>query len=166
MRDFTFKYYFQTLTILIREPKKFFMGLQGEAGLKKPLGFLIVSSILFALAGILGNIYTNPFVMGSIFLVNALGMVFIAAGLGYIVMTLTIGKKVGFNTFFSIYAFSSGVTLLASWVPFFFWLTEPWKWWLIGTGMVKCCGFKTIQAVSVIGLSVGIIILFFWLWLL
>ena len=95
-------------------------------------------------------------------MVNAIGMVLIAAALGYLVMALTIGKQVSFTRFFSVYAFSSGVTLLASWIPFFIWITEPWKWWLIGTGMVKGCGFSLSQALVIIGVSISVMFLLFW----
>ena len=94
-----------------------------------------------------------------------MGMVFIAAGIGYMVMTMIMGRRVTFVRFFSIYALSAGVTLLASWLPFFIWLTEPWKWWLIGTGMIKCCGFRLFQVLVIIGVSMGVMFLLFW-WVL
>ena len=100
--------------------------------------------------------------MGGIFFINAVGMVLITASLGYMVMIMTLGKRATFIRFFSIYAFSSGVTLLASWLPFFLIITEPWKWWLIGIGMMKCWGFTRGQAIMVILLSLGILILFFY----
>ena len=103
----------------------------------------------------------NPVMMGGIFFINAVGMTVVAAGVGYLVMTVIMGTKVTFGRFFSIYALASGVTLLASWIPFFIWLTEPWKWWLIGTGLVKKCGFKLPQVLIIIGLSVGVMFLFF-----
>ena len=159
---FTFRFYFQTLTRMLGEPRKFFTGMPRGSGFKQPLGFLFVSSLFFSIASVVSNMCPSPLMMGSIFLLNAVGMVFIMSGLGYIVMTMTMGKRVSFARLFSIYAFSSGVTLLASWLPFFVWLTEPWKWWLIGAGMVKGCGFKLIQAVIIIVVSIGILLLFFW----
>jgi len=89
------------------------------------------------------------------------GMVLIASGLGYMVMVMFFGRSVTFNRFFSIYAFSSGITLLAAWIPLFIWIAEPWKWWLIGTGMARSCGFRSRQIIIIIGLSLGIMILLF-----
>jgi len=89
-------------------------------------------------------------------------MVFIMAGLGYLVMTLSIGRKVPFARLFSIYALCSGVTLLVAWVPFFVVFTEPWKWYLIGTGLTKACGVRLRETVLIITLSLAIWILFYW----
>jgi hypothetical protein len=77
------------------------------------------------------------------------------------VMVMFLGRSVTFKRLFSIYAFSSGLTLLAAWIPFFIWFTEPWKWWLIGTGMARSCGFRSRQIIMIIGLSIGLMILLF-----
>ena len=159
---FTIRFYFHTLTSTVREPGRFFSDLPPDAGLKQPLGFLLVSSLFFVVAGLSSNMPPNPIFLGGILFVNAVGMVFIAAGTGYMLMVMSMGKRVSFPLFFSIYAFSSGVTLLAAWLPFFVWFTEPWKWWLIWTGMTKGLGFRWTQAVLIIGVSIGMMILFFW----
>lgn len=78
------------------------------------------------------------------------------------VMTMTMGKRVSFPRLFSVYAYATGVTLLASWIPLFIWLTEPWKWMLIIFGMVKGCGLKWMQAILVVAVSIFIVVLFFW----
>lgn len=161
-KNFTLQFYFQALTKLLGEPRKFFSELPRDARLKRPLGFLLVSSLFYTGASLVSNLPLKPLVMGSIFFVNAVGMVFIAAGIGYMVMTMIMGRRVTFARLFSIYALSAGVTLLASWLPFFIWLTEPWKWWLIGTGMIKCCGFKLSQVLVIIGVSMGVMFLLFW----
>ena len=158
---FTFRFYFSTLNKVLEQPRNFFSKLPQESGFKKPFGFLFVSSIFFTVAGIVSGMCPNPFVTGLIFFINAMGMVFISAGIGYMAMTMIMGRNVTFARFFSIYAFSSGVTLLASWIPLFVWLTEPWKWWLIGTGLTKACGFNWKQACLVIGVSIVILVLFF-----
>jgi hypothetical protein len=113
----------------------------------------------------MSNLTPNPLVMGGVFFINAMGMTFIAASIGFMVMIAIMGRRVTFARFFSIYALSAGVTLLASWLPFFIWLTEPWKWWLIGTGMVKGFGFGRVQVLVIIGVSVGLMFFFFW-WVL
>jgi hypothetical protein len=159
---FTLRSYFWILSRLLRKPGRFFSELPQEIGLKQSTGFLLVSSLFFTVASLLSNTYSSPVSIGMIFFINAMGMVFIAAGLGYMVMTMTMGRRVTFARLFSVYALSSGITLLASWVPFFIWLTEPWKWWLIGTGMMKCCGFQLRQAILVIGVSICIMFLLFW----
>jgi hypothetical protein len=111
---------------------------------------------------VVSNMPSNPIYLGSIFFINAVGMVLIASCLGYMVMVMFLGRAVTFKRLFSIYAFSSGLTLLAAWIPFFIWITEPWKWWLIGTGMARACGFRSWQIIMIIGLSLAIMILLFW----
>jgi hypothetical protein len=110
---------------------------------------------------VVSSMPSNPIYLGGIFFINAVGMVLIASGLGYMAMVMFLGRAVSFKRLFSIYAFSSGITLLAAWIPFFIWFTEPWKWWLIGTGMARSCGFRSWQIIMIIGLSIGIMILLF-----
>lgn len=161
-QKFTIGYYLSTVTRMLGEPGRFFGQVSDEPVLGQALGFLIVSSLFFAGASLINTLPARPVLWGCIFFANATGMTFIGAGLGYLTMAMCMGKKVGFVRFFNVYALSAGVTLLASWVPFFVWLTEPWKWWLIGTGMVKACDLKPGQAFLIIGVSVGIMMLFFW----
>lgn len=160
-KKFTFAFYFQALTRMLSSPRLFFGELPDGPGFRQPFGFLFVSSLFFAGAS-LTSIMENHIVMGGIFLVNAIAMPFITAGISFIVMTMTIGKRVTFARLFSVYAFASGVTLLASWIPLFVWFTEPWKWLLVAVGMVKGCGLRWIHAVMVIGLTVFVLVLLFW----
>ncbi len=159
---FTFRFYFQVITKLLREPRKFYGKLPVDIGLKRSLGVLLVSSVIFSGASLVSRMPPNPMLWGGVFFINALGMAVIAAGIGFMVMIMTMGKQVTFTRFFSIYALSAGITLLASWIPFFIWITEPWKWWLIGTGMTRGFGFRRTQAGLIIGVSIGCIVLFFW----
>ncbi len=158
----TVGHYLSLLTTLLREPRRFFLELSEDVGIKGPFVFLLVSSLLNAVAGVVSNMSPRPVTLGAIFLLNSLGMTLITAGFGYMAMIMTMGRRVTFSRFFSIYAFSCGVTLLASWMPFFFWITEPWKYWLIGTGMVQGFGFRWFQAAMIIFFSIAITILLFW----
>lgn len=159
---FTLGYYVYTVAKMLGQPRRFFDTLPEKPGFGRAFGFLLVSSLFFAGASLITTLPENPALWGGIFFANAVGMTFIGAGLGYLVMTMCMGKKVGFDRLFSVYALSAGVTLLASWVPFFIWLTEPWRWWLIGTGLVRACGFKFGYVFLIIGVSVGTMMLFFW----
>lgn len=153
-------FYFQALAKVLGMPVTFFRELQ-ETGFKQSIGFLVVSSGFFAGASLLTRQFVQPVLSGGILFINAIGMTLIAAGLGYMLMSMFFGKKVTFSRLFAVYAFSAGVTLLASWIPLFIWLTEPWKWVLIGLGLTKSCDFRWHQTVVVIGGSIGIIVLFF-----
>ena len=159
---FTLGFYFYSLTRILGQPRKFFSELPKNMGLKQPLGFLTVSSLFFAGPDLINTMPPKPVIWGGVFFVNAVGMTFISAGLGYIVMVMVMGKHVRFTQFFMVYALSSGVTLLVSWMPFFIWLTEPWKWWLIGTGMIHSLGMKCSHSLIIIGISVIMMVLFFY----
>ncbi len=160
-KKFSIKYYFHVLSRMIGDPKTFFSELSPDTGMKSPLIFLTISALIFTLSSLM-NDPPNPALAAGILLLNAMGMVFVASGLGYMVIMITLGKRIAFHRVFAIYAFSSGVTLLASWMPYFLIITEPWKWWLICTGMTRHLSMSWKQTLSVVLLSVGIIVLFFW----
>ncbi len=158
---FTMGFYVKTLTRIVAEPRHFFSDIPDGYGFGRPMGFLLVSGFLVTVACILSRQPDNRALFGAICLFNALGMVLIAAGIGYLAMVLIKGRRTAFSRVFSVFAFSSGVTLLASWVPFFFWIIEPWKWWLVGTGLTRTCGLRNGQAALVIMVTIVTIILFF-----
>ena len=162
--DLTLAFYFKTLRRIFEKPNSFFTKLPKYISLKQPLFFLAVSGLLFSVFSVISRMpIKQPLVWGGIFFLNALGMTFIAAGTGYMIMIMIMGRQdnVGFIRFFSIYAFSTGLTLLAAWAPFFIYLTEPWKWWLIGNGMIKNLDFQLKHVILIIGISILVITLFF-----
>ena len=157
---FTLGFYFQTLTRMLSSPGEFFRGLGTDSGFGRPVGFLIVSSLFFTGAS-LTCLKEGHALMAGILFLNAMAMPFISAAVGFVVMTMIVRERQPFSRFFSLYAYSAGVTMLASWIPLFVWITEPWKWLLIGMGMVKGCGLRWFHAVIIIGLSLFILVLFF-----
>jgi hypothetical protein len=153
------RFYFTTLTKSLAGPRLLFSQLPQDMGIRKPFAYLLISSIIFSAASALATATGNPAIFLSLYFMNAIGMTCISAGLGYVlIFVLKGGRNTSFHEVFSIYAISSGTTLLAAWIPYFLILTEPWKWWLIGTGMIKTCRLSLTQAVLVIGLSIGIIV--------
>ncbi len=163
-RSFGLRFYVSTLSHLLGHPRDFFIQFAG-AGMDplKALGFLMTSALICAGASLMnGSLYGNPAVMGGIFLLNAVGMAVICAGSGYLVMVMAYGKQLGFGCFFSVYALSAGVVVLAAWMPFFVIFTEPWKWYLIGLGLVHGCGLGWRQALIIMALSIAMVLLLFY----
>jgi hypothetical protein len=158
---FTVRFYFQAVAGVIGSPRRFFKELPDPVGLRRAFGFLLVSGLFFTGASLL-YIQEQHALIGGIFLANALFMPFIAAAVSYMVMIMTLGRRVAFERLFAVYAFAAGVTLLVSWIPLSLWFTEPWRWVLVGMGMVKGCGLGWRQAILIIGVSIVILILFFW----
>lgn len=155
-------FYVQTVYGILGHPRKFFSELPLNIDMIQALFFLVISALFFSAASLMNIRLDTFFLMAGIYLFNAVGMVFIMTALGYLVMILSIGKKVPFARLFSIYALCSGVILLVSWIPYFVVFTEPWKWYLIGTGLTKSCGMRLKEAVVIIGMSLTIWILFYW----
>ena len=134
-----------------------------EAGWSRPLGMLVVSSLLFAGACVIAQPGPQPVYLGLIYFANAVGMTLIAAGAGLADHHPDGGAgRSPSGGFVTIYALAAGITLLASWVPGLVLLTEAWKWWLIGTGMTRGLGLPRRQALTVVAISIALIILLFW----
>ena len=98
---FSIGFYFKAITRILGEPRGFFLDLPLEPGFKKPVGFLLVSSLLFSGASLLQGRLAQPALMAAIFFINALGMTLIASFLGYLVVLVTLGRYRPFNKFFS-----------------------------------------------------------------
>ncbi len=162
MNNFTIKCYINTLSQIVRKPGKFFSKIPEDLEIKFPFVFLIISCIISSCIVFLTQTQDNSFLKTGIYFINSIGMVFIAAGFSYALMTMFMKKRVTFTRFFSIYAFSTGVTVLVSWISFCIWMIELWKWWLIGTGMIKNFGFKKSHTIILLASSVLISVLFFW----
>ena len=151
------QFYSYSLIQLLIEPGQFFKELAENTTLKKTLGFMVICCSFFAMASLLTGAYSRPvWIMAIIFFVSAAGMILMSSLLGYTAMVMILGKRTPFSIIFSLYAFSSGVTLFISWLPFFLWFTEPWKWWLIYTGFKNTCGLTWKQALLVLLISMTI----------
>ncbi len=159
-RSFTFSY-FQTLTGMLGAPGKFFENLPENVRMGFPLSFLTASALFFAGAS-LTCLSDNRLIMGAVYFANAVVMPFTLAGISYLIITMTMGRKVPFLRLFAVCSFAAGTTLLASWIPLFIWITEPWKWILTVIGMVKACGLGWIRSVVVMAVTIITMMLFFW----
>ena len=153
--------YFRSLTGMLSTPGKFFRDLPQDVPFGRPFIFLVVSALFFVGAS-LTCVGDNHLIMGAVYFTNAVVMPFITAGISYLVITMTMGRKVPFVRLFAVFSFAAGVTLLASWIPLFVWITEPWKWILIGIGLVKACRLGWIQSVLVMAVTIFIVMLLFW----
>jgi len=151
---------FQILNRMLVSPGQFFREDLDFIPLTRALGFLILSSLFFTLAGLSLHQH-SALVMTPIHFLNALIMPSISAVIGYVLIKKGLRQKIFFSKLFTIYALASGLTLLMAWIPLFLWITEPWKWFLIGLGMVKGCGLSRRQALFVIALSILLLILVF-----
>jgi len=148
------QFYAYSLIQLLVEPGLFFKELAEKTTFKRALGFMVIGSVFFSVASLLTGAYSKPvWIMAIIYFVNASGMIFLSSILGYTTMVMVLGKRTSFSIVFSLYAFSSGVTLFISWLPFLLWFSEPWKLWLIYKGFKHTCNFTWKQALLILVLS-------------
>lgn len=148
-------------TGILANPKRFFSEDAATIPASRAVFFLSVCSGMSAAAGLASVSFTDPVRYGLIPFVNALLMTLLAAILGFVVMELLFGKKSTFSVIFKIYCVSSAITLLFSWVPGSGWFTEPWKWWLVYTGLKLTCGLTGLKACLILATSLAVQVAFF-----
>jgi hypothetical protein len=139
-------FYIDTLTALLIRPSRFFATAFQEVSAIQSLIVLTLSSIFFAATGTLIRPESASLTTGLILFVNAVGMAVLGSAAGYLAIAATGPRRYAFGQLFSIFSLSSGAVLLIAWVPLAFFITEPWKWWLIGTGMVNGLGMSKTRA--------------------
>ena len=100
--------------------------------------------------------------MALIILINGLAMPVVSAVIGYGIIFVAMKRKLSWPRMLALYAYASGITYLISWLPLATWIGEPWKWILIGIGLVRGFGLTRGQAVGVVAGSVLVIILLFY----
>ncbi len=159
--NFSRSFYIQAVKTLFLKPGDFFANIPESPGFKKPFLFLLTSSFILAAL-------RTPFVPGGsismafIILINGLAMPVISAAIGYGIIFVAMKKRLSWPRMLAIYAYASGITYLISWLPLATWIGEPWKWILIGIGLVRGFGLTRGRAVGVVAGSALVIILLFY----
>ena len=116
---------------------------------KEACGLLVVSSLIYAAAGAMPAATTGGMVSGAILMVNALGMPVMCAAIAWLVGAAS-GQRICFARILKVFAVGSSPVLLVAWVPFSFFFTEPWKWSLIGLGMIYGLGMGKRRTVVIL----------------
>lgn len=155
--------YVKVLSKIVKDPKSFYREKAGEKSIGKPAGVLVLSGLFFTAASVIIAMPQRALMLAVILFVNAVGMVLITAGIGYVVIALTQKRKVPYKELFGVYAYASGAVLTLAWMPFMIWIAEPWRWWLIGCGLTNKCGLGLKTSILIITLSLIILLLIFWL---
>ena len=154
--------YWRIIGRMFTAPRDFFADVAtGGPKTWKAITFLVSTALLYSGAAILVHRPPQSLAVFGILVVNAIGMCFFAVLVGYTIMIMGFGRKMTFSNMVRIYAFSSGMTLLLSWIPFSLLFTEIWKWWLIFAGLTIGGGLEKKEAAVILVLSVAVIVLFF-----
>jgi hypothetical protein len=155
MEPLSARFYTHTLTALLIRPGTFFSTRFEQISSWQAVGILAISGLLFSATGTLLAPGTATLTWAAILFINAIGMVGIAAGIGYLAVVATTGRRYPFSRLWNIFSLSSGAVLLLAWIPSAFIFTEPWKWWLIGTGLVNGLGMTRTRAAIIVVLTFG-----------
>lgn len=166
MESISLASYSNILIQLLRSPGVFFDSHREKIKFKHAAVFLLISNILFTAAALSVTRFDNPLINGTILFTNAFGMVLILSIIGYAVMGASVGRKTSFGVFFSVYAYASGTTLLAAWIPSTIIFTEPWRWILISIGLKHVCGLGIGSRIWIILCSIIILSILLWSMLL
>jgi hypothetical protein len=159
-RRFSIGWYFQALTRLLGAPRSFFSDLPAQAEYRIPFLFLFFSA-LFHTGACMTYIVEHRLVLAGVILLNALIMPIAGAAGAFLVLHMILGRRRPLALLYSVYAYAAGVTLLASWIPLFSWITEPWKWLLIALGLVHTAGLSCPRALIALAGSLVLTALFF-----
>jgi len=157
---FTAGLYFQSLTGLLGSPRRFFTDLPPQEGFRIPSLFLLFSA-LFHTAAFMTTVSEHRALMAAIVFLNGMTMPLAGAAGAFMVARMSTRQPASFTALYAVYAYASGVVLLASWIPLFVWITEPWRWTLIFLGLVKTAGLSRRLALLVLAGSVLLVALFF-----
>jgi hypothetical protein len=157
---FSIQFYIQTAGQLARRPGAFFADHAVDTGWAQPLGFLLISGLIHATAGLTQSSMTL-WLAFSLLLANALITTMVAALAACPAVMLLKQNHVPLVNVFSIYAYAAGLTLLVSWLPSLLWFGEITKWVLVGVGLVKALDMKRWQALVVVVASFAITVFVF-----
>jgi len=159
-RRFSIGSYFQDLTRLLGAPRSFFSDLPAQPGYRIPFLFLFFSA-LFHTGACMTYIVEHRLLMAGVILLNALVMPIAGAASAFLVLHMILGRRRTLDLLYSVYAYAAGVTLLASWIPLFSWITEPWKWILITLGLARTANLSWTRALIALAGSLLLTALFF-----
>ncbi len=151
--------FFRVMNDLLMRPKAFFEGMPASGGYRSPVLFLLLCSIVFTV-GSSTYLAGRTWLLALIFFANSMAMPFFTAFVLHIVVGMFFGRR-SYETMFRIGAYAS-ITQLAAWIPFFGYLTEPWRFFLIGAGLVKACGLKWRHALVSVVITFVVMLLFIW----
>lgn len=149
--------YFRIMNSMLTRPGTFFNEDLTDHDLKTPVSFFLIS-LLFYVGASLTVLKGNIIISAGILALNAIVMPIITAFISVVVIRIITRNNTGFIRIFSIYAFAWGTTLLAAWIPMMFWITEPWKWFLVIKGFARGCGLSYGQAITASIIIAGFII--------
>lgn len=153
--------YFRIINGMLTRPGTYFYENLSDHDLKTPSLFLILS-VVFNVAASLTLLKGNIIISAGILTLNALVMPVITTFVSVIILRLITQDNTSLIRIFSLHAFAWGTTMLASWIPMLFLITEPWKWFLITKGFARGCGLTYFQAITASIIIAGFIIMGFY----
>ena len=143
------------LSALIVSPGRWFAEIFPLITLRRSSGILLFASLFYAVMGGLSASNGDTLARVLILMINAVGMTGLCAAIAWLAAMIGSGPRLGFSRIWTVFAVATSPTLLIAWVPFAFFFTEPWKWWLIGIGLVHGLGITKARAVIIVLFTFG-----------
>lgn len=144
-----------SLSALITSPGRWFAEAFPGITPRTAAGMLLLASLLHAMAGGLSGFSDGTLLRVAILMINAVGMTVLGAAIAWLAGLIGGGPRVRFSGVWMVFAVGASPTLLIAWVPFAFFFTEPWKWWLIGVGLVRGLGMTKGRAAIIVLFTFG-----------
>ena len=159
MKTFSLAAYTRTLADLVVCPGAFFTERFNTVSVWHASGVLFLSALFSAMCLAMLSSQSAPLLTGMIGFVNGIFMTAVGCAIGYLVCLLIVGNRPSLSRLWALYSLSSGAVLLIAWVPSAFFLTEPWRWVLIGMGMVRGLKINRSRAVFIVLFTFGTTVL-------
>ena len=154
-------YFFSTQLRLMRRPDLAFEELFRNPDLIRMGVIFFMSAALYCCASLIFSPTGQPVAQAAVLALNTIGMVLVEIVIGYILVAILTGTFVSLKMITVIYAVSWATMLMIAWIPFSLWLTEPWKWLLIGIGLKKQYHLKGWKAILIVLSSIVLIVWIF-----
>lgn len=148
-----------TVTAMMMRPGAFFEDRLNQVTTGQAWRILLMSAVFFSAASALVNPAAARIGTFTISLVNAIGMAVLGTGIAHLALIAITGKRFALARLWPIFSLSASVVLVLAWIPAAIFFTEPWRWWLIGTGLVRGLGLSKARATMVVLATFGCLVM-------
>ena len=147
--------YVSIVSALLMRPVTFFEEPFKRISTGQACWVLLISAIVYTAITVVVSPCDAWLRLGAIAFTNAVGMVIAAALIGYLALVAMTGRRYAFPRLLNVFSLSASAVLLFAWIPTAFIFTEPWRWWLIGTGLARGLGVSKVRSAMVVVVTFG-----------
>lgn len=153
--------FYRDIVKIVLDPKRFFETLPDQKHQGAAVVFLCICAAVYSTAATFFA-HENHSTYFFLMLTNSTLYPVVTAASLHLVLKASGSARSDFSTTFMIVAYANVVLLLA-WIPGLAPFTEVFKYYLVGTGLVKTLGITWLRAIGVIFATLGLLLLFLYL---